>query len=38
MDEIIELRKQVEELTATVKALETEVARLKMEVEDGPNH
>lgn len=38
MDETIELRKQVEELTATVKALEAEVARLKMEVEDGPNH
>jgi len=38
MDEIIELRKLVEELMAKEKALEAEVARLKMEVENGPNH
>lgn len=38
MDEIIELRKAVEELTAKNKELEAEVARLKMEVENGPNH
>ena len=38
MDEIIELRKQVEELTAKNKALEAEVARLKMEVENGANN
>ena len=33
--ELIELRKEVEELTAIVKSIEAEVARLKMEVDDN---